>query len=74
MKTYFQTLLNNAKNVSFKIMHGDLIFVIYIYINETYKWTKSNQEDHGLFIKTLFVTSLEIHAIITTHLVHIDTH
>lgn len=55
-------------------MHVDLIFVIYIYINDTYKWTKSNQEDHGLSIKTLFVTSLEIHALITTHLLHIDAH
>ena len=45
-------------------MHGDFIFVIYIYINDTYKWTKSNQEGHGLSIKTSFVTSLETHAII----------
>ena len=55
-------------------MHGDLIFVIYIYVHDIYKWTKSNQADHGLSIKILFVTSLEVHAILSSHLLHIGTH
>ena len=71
---YFKTLLNKTKNVLLKT-HLTFSQVSYTSIgNDIHNLIKSFHENHDLPIWILFVTSLEVHIIISTYLLLVNNH